>query len=1645
MIMLMMFSMGASADVKVLYGEDGSEKFGGTGGTIEVKQEDSKNDKTKVTITLIVTPADGYKMEKNGIEAYAVISPDGASTRAPEISGDALNLTCNDYTSDTKKRTYTVDIDSKLALWIKSATFEKKSGGAKWNGDATGGYSGVYYIGSRDYAAGNTTSNYYLCSTEGWNYYTSTSPFYTSTDNGQPFMTTYQCRNGSNGYDAKNAVWIVEKQSNGYYHIKRAIDGKYLTYNAKMASGSEGRMRIHLEDAADGDNSLFEIKYVSGSGAATIYEIITKNVVNNYKYLNITGASGGKTGNQPSLQATNVRSDGPGNINVGGILGLWTSGGLGDNNSKWYLEKATVDSPTITNNFDGTFTITAATGATIYYTTDGTTPTTSTTTTGTTSVNVTQTESMTVIKAIAKGASDYFPSLVTTYDIPRCDKPVITVSGGTVTITCATEGATIHYTTDGDPATTSSTTYTAPFAKGDATTIRAIATKSGYVKSTEASFLPPTEVSSSSEITDMGGNYILANTFSQTGSIGTSENPFTGTIDGNMVTRTLSYPLVAYAEDATIKNVILKDISISGGTNVGAICNEATGASRIYNCGVLGTLTETKDEHGKVTSISSTSTISGSGYVGSIVGLLDGTSRVINCYSFAKISGGSVNAGIVGYNNQSSTQDNLKTVVVNCMFYGDITGSGYPVYGGYSINNDANNGINPYCYFRKNATFTVTGYNRSWPAEEKNLTRFEYYRSVLNSNRKLCTWWVNGTNGTAPTDDDVTDVGIAKWVLDPSIAPYPILKTWDKYPSIINPDPTRVWDPRTEDADGNPVTPHWVQRSNANAWEGKSYNTLEVLVKPGTHNSSAADVTKYITITDMDTLNCDYGYYKIQLPYYNEVFGNPNGTTHAAKYGNNYTDQVVTGWEISGGSAAVNYNFADRNSYNGRIFAQGGYFYVPNNVGSITITAHWGNAVYLANRGYSIDRVNVTAGGYRKEDGTESHNFDPAGTVESTFLTYPVYSDLQNAIKALGTSGTVYDQAIVLIGNHQVKNGGDKSATYSIGYNLDNKWHPFTIMSADFDFDNEPDYCLQLQFRHGVDRPGIQPIRFDFLPVIELGLAVRHNDLAYAIGVFVPQGHFEITETAFMRTTQFEWDASVSRYETESPVILNGGEFEQLAVRYAVGNRTNYFLLGGHLWFHRFAPGAHPHTNNTTNIGNPRLCPVNVIGGDFPEFFLSGLYKPGRTPASDQGDPKCYVNGGHFGKIHGAGYDKINGSVTFKIDHAVIGEFYGGGVNGSNPIGGNIDVTIDNSRVDKYCGGPEVGDMTGKTVTTYATGTTFGVFYGGGNGGNSYYRELQWDGDKASSHIETWTDETLHWTEFDPLKERDDDTDNENKGYHAEYEFEVFNQSNGVTDEITQRGFIRWIQFGITVTGKVENTLTDCTIENNFYGGGNLATVDGTVTSTLKNTTVKGNVFGAGFSATIPKFSVHDKDTKVFPSITAGVITDGTIDYKKENGVVIQYEWTNDLNGMTEDDRKADPTYKKDGKWYCYTWNPLTNLGVVTGNVELNINGNTVVKGMTDIGGATEAQTGGVFGGGDASSVGGNTTVTINANGQKTSDGYTYNTFNVFGGGNDAAVVGNSSVTLAGNTQVLGNVFGGGNKGIVSGTATVNIQDTVDD
>ena len=372
-------------------------------------------------------------------------------------------------------------------------------------------YSGVYYIASGGkgpqngavaytYNSGTPENNYYLCPTEGWCYYAPVND-YTGTDNGKPFLTTNKCRDGV--YDASKAVWTIEKAPNStYYYIKQTLTGKYLLANGQIRTTSNAdRVRVHVGVPDNPDMSYEEELAAFGLFDITPYPVnnpqylvikavgITDNTNTphsghvNHKWLTVTN------GNHPSLVGESGKTGGPTNYgNVAGIIGIYTQD---DVSAPFYLEKAAVDPPTITNNFDGTITITAKTGATIYYTTgDGSQadPTTSTPTTGTTSVTITLGSNETNIKAIAKGASDYFPSLMSEYSLPQYTSPTISFNNANSQVTITSSGTVYYNTGDGTQAdpTTSSTAYSTPFTVSSATTVKAIAIHAGYLTSTVA-------------------------------------------------------------------------------------------------------------------------------------------------------------------------------------------------------------------------------------------------------------------------------------------------------------------------------------------------------------------------------------------------------------------------------------------------------------------------------------------------------------------------------------------------------------------------------------------------------------------------------------------------------------------------------------------------------------------------------------------------------------------------------------------------------------------------------------------------------------------------------------------------------------------------------------------------------------------------------------------------------------------------------------------------------------------------------------------------------------------------------------------------------------------------------------------------------
>lgn len=131
-------------------------------------------------------------------------------------------------------------------------------------------------------------------------------------------------------------------------------------------------------------------------------------------------------------------------------------------------------------------------GATIYYTTNGTTPTSSS---AVYSAPLTISSSETV-EAIAV-ASNYSVSPLAieayTMSIPQAATPTYSVPAGTynstqtVTISDATTGAVIYYTTDGTTPTSSSTVYSTAIRVSTSETLSAIAEATGYTNSVVAS------------------------------------------------------------------------------------------------------------------------------------------------------------------------------------------------------------------------------------------------------------------------------------------------------------------------------------------------------------------------------------------------------------------------------------------------------------------------------------------------------------------------------------------------------------------------------------------------------------------------------------------------------------------------------------------------------------------------------------------------------------------------------------------------------------------------------------------------------------------------------------------------------------------------------------------------------------------------------------------------------------------------------------------------------------------------------------------------------------------------------------------------------------------------------------------------------
>ena len=1093
-----------------------------------------------------------------------------------------------------------------------------------------------------------------------------------------------------------------------------------------------------------------------------------------------------------------------------------------------------------------------------------------------------------------------------------------------------------------------------------------------------------TPITSLESITNAAGHYVITADISG-GAPGVAT--FNGTLEAAVDPATqmpyritnLSVPLFTTLT-GTVKNLVLEDVDISNNSgNTGAIACTANGSARIYNIGILS------------------GSVGGTTNTGGLVGLLEGTARVINCYSFATITGGSNVGGIVGNNNATTTATSINTMVMNCMFYGDITGGTTvsPVFGGTNIAN-LQGGLNTFNYYAydelKTKAISNNKYNSALAVEEKYLNRFEFYRLLLNSNKKLAAFYVTG---------NVADANLMlKWVFETADRtidnpkPYPILKAQGYYPSIINPDFANAPDSAT------------VGRNHG----GKVGRTLSVTISSAqttggqTKPEGATITTSSLTLqrTDKDFDRFNYNYDKVQLPYYNDV-----GT------GNCTGNRVVTGWKITAITAVdgdpytsanydysktyasnqsyfdyPNYNFADRKSSNkdlysvsGRVFSQGAYFDVPYGVTSITIEPYWGKAYYIADQNYDVVYKNDYSGKQNvSQTGTQ------VNTSTTTFNGQNVETSIERALNNInnnmgGWGPTVYDNALVLVGNLHLNTVPQNGTT------------PFTMMSVDEDNDHEPDYSL---IYHHTGRSSITPIRFDFLNIPGTAQAQKPNgaSLICNFTIFKTRGWFETTNTALFYTSQLEYENLDNNTKTDAPLILLGGVVDQFVSTQskAVTGKTIYIHVGGNVWIKEFGMGTHSDGNEST----PHV-PVSVTGGEFPGFYLTGTYKADAKVRTDNAE--CYISGGYIHEAAGASLEQINGNVRWQIYNADIDNFFGGGINDAKPIKCDITTEIYNSHVTLFCGGPKFGNMQdGKTVTTRAEGCVFGDYFGAGYGGTSIAKKKYFDNTSPNwttlqGYYTTDRGKYFNGTTTGSSQTAGKDYGKKGPGVATDFDYEFFVWTSGATGA---RLYVLFAAFSTAQCNKVSSSLKKCTIENNYYGGGSLGKVTDSVTSVLDSCSVKGNVFGAGFSATLPTIQVRNGGFTQNPNYNSG---SGMFEPGIFTGTT-EYHWkqVNSLGNNTVGISTSGDTN------YVHTTVDLNSLGTVTGNVTLTLKGNTVVGTLE--GTVLKAGTG-----------------------------------SVYGGGEESAVTGNTHVLLKGNTLVRGDVFGGGNQGRVDGDTSVEITD----
>ena len=345
--------------------------------------------------------------------------------------------------------------------------------------------SGLYYIANYNdknpyYSTSSVSTNYYLVpASDGGEANININRWAWNDNAATPFVTTYQTNQDN------NSKWVIkESDTAGDYYLIHVLTGMYMTLNAGVGTNSN-RRTFHMEAPSSlGNSHLYN--FTSHSGTPTFYSIKPKSVSEGHRFLNPSKA------NQDKYYGASQES----NYWIGGLIGLYDKNASEDKGSKWFLESASVlSAPTISDVDPNTNRVTVTennglpAGYNIRYTFSSTgTPEDPTAKSSIMDSNGFLVTEVGKLKVVIERYDMVLTEVSAVKDVSPipCATPVISFNNtnSEVSITCATEGATIRYTTDDTtPTATSGTEYTVPFAINTTTTVKAIAIRTDFPNS----------------------------------------------------------------------------------------------------------------------------------------------------------------------------------------------------------------------------------------------------------------------------------------------------------------------------------------------------------------------------------------------------------------------------------------------------------------------------------------------------------------------------------------------------------------------------------------------------------------------------------------------------------------------------------------------------------------------------------------------------------------------------------------------------------------------------------------------------------------------------------------------------------------------------------------------------------------------------------------------------------------------------------------------------------------------------------------------------------------------------------------------------------------------------------------------------------